>query len=38
MSRIEEGGRKWLGRAKLCINSGRAVLRRRDARNYILVS
>ena len=29
MSRIEEDGRKWLGRPKLCAKSCRAVLRRR---------
>jgi hypothetical protein len=29
LSRIEEDGRKWLGRPKLCTKSCRAVLRRR---------
>jgi len=29
-SRIEEDGRKWLGRPKLCTKSCRAVLRRRS--------
>ena len=29
LSRIEEDGKKWLGRPKLCTKSCRAVLRRR---------
>jgi len=32
LSRIEEDGRKWLGRLKLCPKSCRSVLRRRRRR------